>query len=218
MSQGAAQDCRLPLHHPVPNLGGGLRGGGGTPSSWPTSRHHRGRPRGRAGHDFCGTSTAPPVIHMVDVRAAKAGPRAISRPINEELRQYSPRCLPRMLVAVNKPTSPGPTLVDRLRATWSPGCPSSRSPRHRPGVREQVFASARELENLPPIADYEPEQRARPAEIDTSRGVRLDPRTYNLDRGRPGSSGSWPTSTSGLRSRNWFDGCSGVRPFRPAGG
>ena len=164
------------------------------------------------GHDFLRhIDRCRLLIHMVDVSGSEGrDPVADFEAINEELRQYSPALASRrMLVAGNKADIAGDrTLVDRLRAhVEARGMPFFEiSAATGQGVRELVFAAARELENLPPIAVYEPDYVPAPPEIDTSGEVRIvhEDDTWIVD-------GPWlqrlmaNVNFGDYESRNWFD-------------
>ena len=164
------------------------------------------------GHDFLRhIDRCRLLIHMVDVSGSEGrDPVADFEAINEELRQYSPALASRrMLVAGNKAAIAGDrTLVDRLRAhVEARGMPFFEiSAATGQGVRELVFAAARELENLPPIAVYEPDYVPAPPEIDTSGEVRIvhEDDTWIVD-------GPWlqrlmaNVNFGDYESRNWFD-------------
>ena len=164
------------------------------------------------GHDFLRhIDRCRLLIHMVDVSGSEGrDPVADFEAINEELRQYSPALASRrMLVAGNKADIAGDrTLVDRLRAhVEARGMPFFEiSAATGQGVRELVFAAARELENLPPIAVYEPDYVPAPPEIDTSGEVRIvhEDDTWIVD-------GPWlqrlmaNVNFGDVESRNWFD-------------
>ncbi|WP_050619515.1 GTPase ObgE [Intestinimonas massiliensis (ex Afouda et al. 2020)] len=164
------------------------------------------------GHDFLRhIDRCRLLIHMVDVSGSEGrDPVADFEAINEELRQYSPTLASRrMLVAGNKADIAGDrTLVDRLRAhVEARGMPFFEiSAATGQGVRELVFAAARELENLPPIAVYEPDYVPAPPEIDTSGEVRIvhEDDTWIVD-------GPWlqrlmaNVNFGDYESRNWFD-------------
>lgn len=164
------------------------------------------------GHDFLRhIDRCRLLIHMVDVSGSEGrDPVADFEAINEELRQYSPTLASRrMLVAGNKADIAGDrTLVDRLRAhVEARGMPFFEiSAATGQGVREVVFAAARELENLPPIAVYEPDYVPAPPEIDTSGEVRIvhEDDTWIVD-------GPWlqrlmaNVNFGDYESRNWFD-------------
>ena len=164
------------------------------------------------GHDFLRhIDRCRLLIHMVDVSGSEGrDPVADFEAINEELRQYSPALASRrMLVAGNKADIAGDrTLVDRLRAhVEARGMPFFEiSAATGQGVRELVFAAARELENLPPIAVYEPDYVPAPPEIDTSGEVRIvhEDDTWIVD-------GPWlqrlmaNVNFADYESRMWFD-------------
>ena len=164
------------------------------------------------GHDFLRhIDRCRLLIHMVDVSGSEGrDPVADFEAINEELRQYSPALASRrMLVAGNKADIAGDrTLVDRLRAhVEARGMPFFEiSAATGQGVRELVFAAARELENLPPIAVYEPDYVPAPPEIDTSGEVRIvhEDDTWIVE-------GPWlqrlmaHVNFGDYESRNWFD-------------
>ena len=164
------------------------------------------------GHDFLRhIDRCRLLIHMVDVSGSEGrDPMADFEAINEELRQYSPALASRrMLVAGNKADIAGDrTLVDRLRAhVEARGMPFFEiSAATGQGVRELVFAAARELENLPPIAVYEPDYVPAPPEIDTSGEVHIvhEDDTWIVD-------GPWlqrlmaNVNFGDFESRSWFD-------------
>ena len=164
------------------------------------------------GHDFLRhIDRCRLLIHMVDVSGSEGrDPVADFEASNEELRQYSPALASRrMLVAGNKADIAGDrTLVDRLRAhVEARGMPFFEiSAATGQGVRELVFAAARELENLPPIAVYEPDYVPAPPEIDTSGEVHIvhEDDTWIVD-------GPWlqrlmaNVNFGDYESRNWFD-------------
>ena len=164
------------------------------------------------GHDFLRhIDRCRLLIHVVDVSGSEGrDPVADFEAINEELRQYSPTLASRrMLVAGNKADIAGDrTLVDRLRAhVEARGMPFFEiSAATGQGVRELVFAAARELENLPPIAVYEPDYVPAPPEIDTSGEVHIvhEDDTWIVD-------GPWlqrlmaNVNFGDYESRNWFD-------------
>ena len=114
-----------------------------------------------------------------------------------------------MLVAGNKADIAGDrALVDRLRAhVEARGMPFFElSAATSQGVRELVFAAARELESLPPIAVYEPDYVPAPPEIDTTGEVHIvhEDDTWIVD-------GPWlqrlmaNVNFGDYESRNWFD-------------
>ena len=164
------------------------------------------------GHDFLRhIDRCRLLIHIVDVSGSEGrDPVADFETINEELRQYSPALASRrMLVAGNKADIAGDrALVDRLRAhVEARGMPFFEiSAATGQGVRELVFAAARELENLPPIAVYEPDYVPAPPEIDTSGEVHIvhEDDTWIVD-------GPWlqrlmaNVNFSDYESRSWFD-------------
>mgnify|MGYP002542718328 CR=1 FL=1 len=164
------------------------------------------------GHDFLRhIDRCRLLIHIVDVSGSEGrDPVADFETINEELRQYSPALASRrMLVAGNKADIAGDrALVDRLRAhVEARGMPFFElSAATSQGVRELVFAAARELESLPPIAVYEPDYVPAPPEIDTTGEVHIvhEDDTWIVD-------GPWlqrlmaNVNFGDYESRNWFD-------------
>ena len=164
------------------------------------------------GHDFLRhIDRCRLLIHVVDVSGSEGrDPVADFETINEELRQYSPALASRrMLVAGNKADIAGDrALVDRLRAhVEARGMPFFElSAATSQGVRELVFAAARELESLPPIAVYEPDYVPAPPEIDTTGEVHIvhEDDTWIVD-------GPWlqrlmaNVNFGDYESRNWFD-------------
>ena len=164
------------------------------------------------GHDFLRhIDRCRLLIHMVDVSGSEGrDPVADFEAINEELRQYSPALASRrMLVAGNKADIAGDrTLVDRLRAhVEARGMPFFEiSAATGQGVRELVFAAARELEHLPPITVYEPTYVERPPEVDMSEPLEIthEDDTWLVE-------GPWlqrlmaNVNFGDYESRNWFD-------------
>ena len=71
---GPAQDCQLPLYHPLSQPGGGLCGRGGVlrPGGYP--RHHRGgQPGGRSGARFPPAYRPVPPAHPCGGRVGQRG-------------------------------------------------------------------------------------------------------------------------------------------------
>ena len=115
------------------------------------------------GHDFLRhIDRCRLLVHVVDVSGGEGrDPAADFDAVNEELRQYSPELADRpQIVAANKMDSlQDETALDRLReraaARGYPLLPVSAAAHQ--GIRELVKVIARKLEELPPVAVYEPE-------------------------------------------------------------
>ena len=164
------------------------------------------------GHDFLRhIDRCRLLIHVVDVSGSEGrDPVADFEAINEELRQYSPELAGRkMIVAANKVdimTDPG--LLDRLRAhVEGLGLELVEiSAAAHQGTRELVLRTAQLLQELPPVAVYEPTYVERPPEVDTDGAVDIQ----EFD-------GTWVVDAPWLQrlianvnfgdyeSRNWFD-------------
>ena len=151
------------------------------------------------------------LVHVVDVSGSEGrDPVADFEAINEELRQYSPELASRrMIVAANKADiMADPALLDRLR-THVEGLGLELyviSAATHQGTRELVLRTARLLQELPPVAVYEPTYVERPPEVDTDGAVDIQ----EFD-------GTWVVDAPWLQrlianvnfgdyeSRNWFD-------------
>ncbi|MCI9171097.1 MAG: GTPase ObgE [Lawsonibacter sp.] len=164
------------------------------------------------GHDFLRhIDRCRLLVHVVDVSGSEGrDPVADFEAINEELRQYSPELASRrMIVAANKADiMADPALLDRLR-THVEGLGLELyviSAATHQGTRELVLRTARLLQELPPVAVYEPTYVERPPEVDTDGAVDIQ----EFD-------GTWVVDAPWLQrlianvnfgdyeSRNWFD-------------
>ncbi len=164
------------------------------------------------GHDFLRhIDRCRLLIHVVDVSGSEGrDPVADFKAINEELRQYSPELAGRrMIVAANKvDIMEDPALLDQLRA-YVEGLGLELvtiSAAAHQGTRELVLRTAQLLQELPPVAVYEPTYVERPPEVDTSGEVDIQ----EFD-------GTWVVDAPWLQrlianvnfgdyeSRNWFD-------------
>ena len=164
------------------------------------------------GHDFLRhIDRCRLLIHVVDVSGSEGrDPVADFQAINEELRQYSPQLAGRrMIVAANKvDVMEDPALLDQLRSHVE-GLGMELFPlsaaAHQ-GTRELVLRAAQLLQELPPVAVYEPTYVERPPEVDTTGEVDIQ----EFD-------GTWVVDAPWLQrlianvnfgdyeSRNWFD-------------
>ena len=164
------------------------------------------------GHDFLRhIDRCQLLVHVVDVSGSEGrDPVADFEAINEELRQYSPELASRrMIVAANKADiMTDPALLDKLR-THVEGLGlelyAISAATHK-GTRELVLRTARLLQELPPVAVYEPTYVERPPEVDTDGAVEIQ----EFD-------GTWVVDAPWLQrlianvnfgdyeSRNWFD-------------
>ena len=164
------------------------------------------------GHDFLRhIDRCRLLIHVVDVSGSEGrDPVADFEAINEELRQYSPELAGRkMIVAANKvDIMTDPALLDTLRThVESLGLElyAISAATHK-GTRELVLRTAQLLQELPPVAVYEPTYVERPPEVDTDGEVNIQ----EFD-------GTWVIDAPWLQrlianvnfgdyeSRNWFD-------------
>ena len=164
------------------------------------------------GHDFLRhIDRCRLLIHVVDVSGSEGrDPVADFEAINEELKRYSPELASRkMIVAANKVDITEDTgLLDKLRAhVEGLGLEVFEiSAAAHQGTRALVQKAARELQQLPPVAVYEPTYVERPPEVDTSEEVSIQ----EFD-------GTWVIDAPWLQrlianvnfgdyeSRNWFD-------------
>ena len=164
------------------------------------------------GHDFLRhIDRCRLLIHVVDVSGSEGrDPVADFEAINEELRQYSPELAGRkMIVAANKvDIMTDPALLDKLRAhVEGLGLELVEiSAAAHQGTRELVLRTAQLLQELPPVAVYEPTYVERPLEVDTDGEVNIQ----EFD-------GTWVVDAPWLQrlianvnfgdyeSRNWFD-------------
>ena len=164
------------------------------------------------GHDFLRhIDRCRLLIHVVDVSGSEGrDPVADFEAINEELRQYSPELAGRkMIVAANKvDVMTDPALLDALRARLEGlglELVTISAAAHQ-GTRELVRKTAQLLQELPPVAVYEPTYVERPPEVDTTGEVDIQ----EFD-------GTWVVDAPWLQrlianvnfgdyeSRNWFD-------------
>ena len=164
------------------------------------------------GHDFLRhIDRCRLLIHVVDVSGSEGrDPVADFEAINEELKQYSPELAGRkMIVAANKvDIMDDPALLDALRAhVEGLGLELVEiSAASHQGTRELVLRTAQLLQELPPVAVYEPTYVERPPEVDTDGAVDIQ----EFD-------GTWVVDAPWLQrlianvnfgdyeSRNWFD-------------
>ena len=167
---------------------------------------------GGLGHDFLRhIDRCRLLIHVVDVSGSEGrDPVADFQAINAELAQYSPELAARkMIVAANKTDiMTDPALLDKLRAhVEGQGLELLEiSAAAHQGTRELVLKAAQELQDLPPVAVYEPTYVERPPQVDTSGEVEIQ----EFD-------GTWVVDAPWLQrlianvnfgdyeSRNWFD-------------
>ena len=164
------------------------------------------------GHDFLRhIDRCRLLIHVVDVSGSEGrDPVADFETINEELKQYSPELAGRkMIVAANKvDIMDDPALLDALRAHVEGlglELVTISAAAHQ-GTRELVLRTAQLLQELPPVAVYEPTYVERPPEVDTDGAVDIQ----EFD-------GTWVVDAPWLQrlianvnfgdyeSRNWFD-------------
>ena len=164
------------------------------------------------GHDFLRhIDRCRLLIHVVDVSGSEGrDPVADFEAINEELKQYSPELAGRkMIVAANKvDIMEDSALLDALRAhVEGLGLELVKiSAAAHQGTRELVLRTAQLLQELPPVAVYEPTYVERPPEVDTDGAVDIQ----EFD-------GTWVVDAPWLQrlianvnfgdyeSRNWFD-------------
>ena len=164
------------------------------------------------GHDFLRhIDRCRLLIHVVDVSGSEGrDPVADFEAINEELKQYSPELAGRkMIVAANKvDIMDDPALLDALRSHVEGlglELVTISAAAHQ-GTRELVLRTAQLLQELPPVAVYEPTYVERPPEVDTDGAVDIQ----EFD-------GTWVVDAPWLQrlianvnfgdyeSRNWFD-------------
>ena len=132
------------------------------------------------GHDFLRhIDRCRLLIHVVDVSGSEGrDPVEDFEAINEELRQYSPELASRkMIVAANKvDIMQDPELLQRLREhVQAQGLEFFEiSAAAHQGTRELVKRCAQELQDLPPVAVFEPTYVERPPEVDTSGEVSIE--------------------------------------------
>ena len=164
------------------------------------------------GHDFLRhIDRCRLLIHVVDVSGSEGrDPVADFQAINEELRRYSPELAGRkMIVAANKTDiMTAPALLEQLRShVEGLGLELVEiSAAAHQGTRELVLRTAQLLQELPPVAVYEPTYVERPPEVDADGEVSIQ----EFD-------GTWVIDAPWLQrlianvnfgdyeSRNWFD-------------
>ena len=164
------------------------------------------------GHDFLRhIDRCRLLIHVVDVSGSEGrDPVADFEAINAELAEYSPQLASRkMIVAANKvDIMADPALLEKLKKhVQEKGMELFEiSAAAHQGTGELVKAAARILQELPPVAVYQPTYVERPPEVDTSGEVdiqRYDD-TWVVDA-------PWlqrlmaNVNFSDYESRNWFD-------------
>ena len=132
------------------------------------------------GHDFLRhIDRCRLLIHVVDVSGSEGrDPVEDFEAINQELRQYSPELASRkMIVAANKvDIMQDPELLQRLREhVQAQGLEFFEiSAATHQGTWELVKRCAQELQDLPPVAVFEPTYVERPPEVDTSGEVSIE--------------------------------------------
>ena len=132
------------------------------------------------GHDFLRhIDRCRLLIHVVDVSGSEGrDPVEDFEAINQELRQYSPELASRkMIVAANKvDIMQDPELLQRLREhVQAQGLEFFEiSAAAHQGTRELMKHCAQELQDLPPVAVFEPTYVERPPEVDTSGEVSIE--------------------------------------------
>ena len=213
--QGTAQNCQLPLHHPVSQSGRCVGGRGRFLCHGGYSRHHRRRQRGR------GPWPRLPAPHRPlppagtrgrRIRQRGAGPVADFDAINAELEQYSPDLAGRpQIVAANKvDIMADPENLERLRThVEAKGFALMEiSAAAHQGTRELVGKVAEMLAALPPVTVYEPEYVPKPPVVDTSEPLDIQ----RLDDGHTWLiQGPWlqrlmaNVNFDDYESRMWFD-------------
>ena len=164
------------------------------------------------GHDFLRhIDRCRLLIHVVDVSGSEGrDPVEDFEAINAELAEYSPQLAQRkMLVAANKvDIMSDPSLLQRLREhVQARGLELFEiSAAAHQGVGELVKRCAQELQQLPPVAVYEPTYVERPPEVDTSGQVDIQQFDDTWVVEAP-----WlqrliaNVNFSDYESRNWFD-------------
>ena len=164
------------------------------------------------GHDFLRhIDRCRLLVHVVDVSGSEGrDPVEDFEAINAELAEYSPQLAQRkMLVAANKvDIMSDPSLLQRLREhVQARGLELFEiSAAAHQGVGELVKRCAQELQQLPPVAVYEPTYVERPPEVDTSGQVDIQQFDDTWVVEAP-----WlqrliaNVNFSDYESRNWFD-------------
>ena len=132
------------------------------------------------GHDFLRhVDRCRLLVHVVDVSGSEGrDPVEDFDAINAELKQYSPDLAERpQIVAANKvDIMQDPELLQRLREhVQAQGLEFFEiSAAAHQGTRELVKRCAQELQDLPPVAVFEPTYVERPPEVDTSGEVSIE--------------------------------------------
>ena len=132
------------------------------------------------GHDFLRhIDRCRLLIHVVDVSGSEGrDPVEDFQAINQELREYSPELASRkMIVAANKvDIMQDPELLQRLREhVQAQGLEFFEiSAAAHQGTRELMKHCAQELQDLPPVAVFEPTYVERLPEVDTSGEVSIE--------------------------------------------
>ena len=132
------------------------------------------------GHDFLRhIDRCRLLVHVVDVSGSEGrDPVADFDAINAELKQYSPELAQRpQIVAANKvDIMTDNSLLEALRShVEALGYPLlTISAAAHQGTRELVKRCAQELQDLPPVAVFEPTYVERPPEVDTSGEVSIE--------------------------------------------
>ena len=164
------------------------------------------------GHDFLRhIDRCRLLVHVVDASGSEGrDPVEDFEAINQELGQYSPELAQRRMIVVGNKAdiATDRTQMDQLRTyVQAKGLPFFELPAAtNRGVRELIYATAQELEKLPPIAVYEPDYVPAPPVVDTSGEVSIvhEDDTWLVD-------GPWlqrlmaNVNFGDLESRNWFD-------------
>ncbi len=164
------------------------------------------------GHDFLRhIDRCRLLVHVVDASGSEGrDPVEDFEAINQELGQYSPELAQRRMIVVGNKAdiATDRTQMDQLRTyVQAKGLPFFElSAATNRGVRELIYATAQELEKLPPIAVYEPDYVPAPPVVDTSGEVSIvhEDDTWLVD-------GPWlqrlmaNVNFGDLESRNWFD-------------
>ena len=164
------------------------------------------------GHDFLRhIDRCRLLLHIVDVSGSE-GREAVADfdAINAELAEYSPQLAQRpMMVVGNKvDIAPDREQLDKLKAhVEALGLPFyEMSAAAHIGTRELMYAAAKKLQELPPIAVFEPTYVERPPEVDTT-----EPPTIEVIDDTWVVDGPWlrqlmaNVNFGDYESRNWFD-------------
>jgi len=164
------------------------------------------------GHDFLRhIDRCRLLIHVVDVSGSEGrDPVEDFEAINAELQQYSPELADRkMIVAANKvDIMEDSALLDKLRAhVEAKGLELFEiSAAAHQGTRELVKKAAQELQELPPVAVYEPTYVERPPEVDTTGEVSIQQFDDTWVVEAPWLQRLIANVNFGdFESRNWFD-------------